>query len=140
MDLTTPVGHFKISHKFIDDVYGFPHSGDKLSHYKFQISIKYENKTARFFYYGSYNDYQKGKDYLEDEDLLLALGSILSDAIAGTSSYNDFISDFGYDPYDKNSKAIYREVQKSLDKVLNLGLTEDDIYTLSNWLREKYDI
>lgn len=140
MKIESPAGKLSLTSKLVGTVQGFPLTSDKYPHYKFNFTIKGYYGSSSFSYYGSYNDYQKGKNSLDDQDLIFAFDSVLGDAIAGSYSYEDFISEFGYDPEDRNSKKIYKAVQNALDKIMKLRLSLDEIFELSSWLREKYSI
>ena len=57
-----------------------------------------------------------------ESDLKTALNCFLSDAMAGTLTYDDFRCEFGYDPDEspKKNLTIYRLCQKTLDSALSL--------------------
>lgn len=123
---------FEIKSKLIGEVEGFPFDkSDKLYHNVFDITITRitENGSIskHFKFYGSYNDYKKGKTDLNTNDLLNAFYYILSDGLYATEDYNEFCSNLGYDEENRAAERIYKACKKTLKKLLNLGIFYSEI-------------
>lgn len=118
-------------------VKGFPYSQDKLPHNRFNVVVvSPEGDRVSFSFFGSYQDYFDGVVKLDDLALASAFYSLLTDAEAGRMTYEEFLENFGYDPEDKNTKKIYKAVQKAAEKVDRLGISEDLFYELMTTLQE----
>lgn len=61
-----------------------------------------------------------------------AFNCILSDALSGDDTFSMFCDNFGYDNDSRKAEAIYRECQKSLDKLK--VVYSGDLYDLANSL------
>lgn len=61
-----------------------------------------------------------------------AFDCILSDALSGEGTFNGFCGNFGYDTDSQKAESIYRECQKSLDKLR--AVYSGDLYDLVNSL------
>lgn len=148
-------GHltFRIHGEFAGTVEGFPyHPFDKAPRYKFKITITNGDVQHSFDYYTSINDFKNRRMTLTEEDLISAFESFVNDAIAGTYSYNDFCTEFGYEPYEENeyggwrskapnmnTKRIHTMCKILFKKARELGLTIDDLYDLSSRMLDRYD-
>ncbi len=131
---------FKVTSAHTGTVPHFPHHPhDNQPHDRFLVKIKHNNKQISFNFFGSYDNYMKHKIKLDDQGLVDAFYSFLSDAEAGIKSFDDFFGDFGYE-VDKNFKAIYWAVVKTYDKARKLGLIDGGIYDLMSKLQDEYGV
>jgi len=97
------------------------------------ISLTTSEGVISFDYWAS-----KAQPYVRmATDLLECLSAFLSDAMYGEMSYEDFISEMGYEP-NEESEQIHSECVVAYDKFLELELL-DDMYDLTNELNEKYE-
>ena len=74
--------------------------GDNMTRPHFIVSIRTEDgNRTRFNFYGSFNDYQKGKKEMNRDDLRDALECFLSDGLSydNAADFADFCAEFGYD-------------------------------------------
>jgi hypothetical protein len=130
---------YSIKSEFQEFVKGFPFDKkDQNYHGKFKINI--ENvKTGyeySFDFYGSAFDTQKHITEMNDQDLKNALENIISDAIAGNDSFEEFCSNFGYDEDSRSVERIHNACKESLSKMEYIGFTLDELYDLSNELNQ----
>lgn len=119
-------------------VYGFPDSQDSMYHNQFVIRITKDitdpkfNDWQIFTYYGSYADYQKNITALSERDMRFALGCIISDALSGLMSFDEFCGEFGYDEDSRRAERIHKKCIETSEKIQKLGINEDDMYRISN--------
>lgn len=97
----------------------------------FLIHMKKDDTEVTFTYYDSISNCSRGITTLDSEALKTAVDCILSDATCAMQSYDDFLSESGYDPEDYGTQRIYDGCKKALDKVLTL-MSVDDIYSTLN--------
>lgn len=128
---------FEVDHKFIGEIQGFPNAPeDKLFHNHFKISIKHKNKKISFDFYGSNHDFELFKRKLDSKDLMDTFRVFFEDAIAGLMNFEEFAGDFGYDPDSRRAEKVWKAVKQQTAKAYTLGLSDDDLYDLSNATRE----
>jgi len=133
---------FKIKSKYIDTVVGFPNSEkDNMEHNVFRVSVTRifndrDKITRSFKMYGSYADYEKGKDYQMEDDLKFNFRCFINDAIYGTMSFEDFCGEFGYDVDSRRAEKIWKLCKKTLNKTNDLGISESELYDIVNKLSE----
>jgi hypothetical protein len=70
----------------------------------------------------------------EETEILNAFYCLVSDAIAGNDSFENFCSEFGYDQDSRTAEKIYRKCKKQLEKLQKIY--DGDIYDLANELQE----
>ena len=130
-------GHeFMLIATLIGEAKGFPYGGDKAMHYKWYISVGTPFRPPfRFTYYTSAHDWNN-KKMIDSRGVRTAFYHFMGDVQAGLMDYESFVSEFGYDQYDKNSKRVYNAVRKSAEKWDRSGL--GDIYAYINDFQEKY--
>jgi len=109
---------------------------DKTKHNKFLVTVNHDDINISFDYYSSHMDYTSGKNYMDDSDLTTAFYHFLSDAQAGSESFNDFCSNFGYDEDSRTAYKIYEACEGATTKVALLSL---DVYDALNEFQEKYE-
>jgi len=98
--------------------------------YKYNILIVSNIEIVLFNYFGSINAYENGKDWLTFEDLRSVLHCVVSDAISGLMTFDDFCTEFGYSNDSIKARGVYRECRKSYSKLVKLGLSEKDMYEI----------
>jgi hypothetical protein len=132
-------GEYSITAEFQEFVKGFPFDKKDINyHGKFKINIE-QKETGyeyNFDFYGSAFDAQKHITEMDDQDLKNALESIISDAIAGSQTFEEFCSEFGYDEDSRSAERIHKVCEESLSKMECLGFTLDELYDLSNELNQ----
>jgi len=121
----------EITGKFANEVVGV-FEGDSLCRNHFIICIQHGVRKVTFDYYGSNRDWENGKTELDHTDLHNALECILSDALAGAETFEDFVDEFGYtDP--KTAYKTWEACQKSYFKFTDVLLIN------RNRIREIYN-
>jgi hypothetical protein len=132
-------GKYTIQAEFQEFVKGFPFDKkDTNYHGQFKINIK-QKETGyeyNFDFYGSANDASQHITEMEDQDLKGALECIVSDAISGSYTFEEFCSEFGYDEDSRTAERIHNACKDSLSKMECLGFSLDDLYELSNELNQ----
>ena len=134
---------FQVKSHAAGEVSGFPNSpNDDGPHYRHRVFVTERGISKSFMFYGSINDYYEGKQRLDEQDLIHAFDSFLSDAIAGDMCLEDFIAEFGYteDLGSGRATRIHLACQKSLDKINDFGIFTSEVYDLANELREVYEV
>jgi len=130
-------------------VHGFPGETAKkdrpiMPHPHFTVAIKANTQYRRsggelprgpevFDFYASAHDAEQGKTHLNRLDLADVLKCVLSDALAGYDTFEDFQREFGYTDC-REAFRIYSACQESRQKVERLGLNEDSAITVVNHL------
>lgn len=75
------------------------------------------------------------------EDLIGAFYCFLEDAYAAIYGYEEFCSDMGYDPCEKETKNIYKLCRQSLAKARKIGIEDEEQFcSILNDLQEKYNL
>jgi hypothetical protein len=97
----------------------------------FTIHMKKDGDEVRFSFYDSVYHWSKGVTKMGADDLKNAVDCILSDALSGMFSHEEFCNEYGYDPFDNKAKRVYNQCKDALDKVLTL-MGKDDIYNILN--------
>jgi len=136
---------FELSASFLKEVKGFPNDPkDESWHNEFRVKVVRfleDGKISRSFkFYGSMHDWEKSKRWLKGNDLIHAFYCFLSDAQSGTYSLEDFCSEFGYDLDSRRAERIYKQCQKSMDKLFDMGIFESEVCDLLNEIQEKYEV
>ena len=100
-------------------------------HYAYQIIFEVDNKVASFTYHDSVYNFLKGQTATE-KMIDGAVDCILSDAYAykNAKDVHDFISEFGYEDYEKGFK-VYCACGETLIK-LQWVLSESEIEELND--------
>lgn len=81
---------------------------DNMTRPHFIVSIRTEDgNRTRFNFYGSFNDYQKGKKEMNRDDLRDALECFLSDGLCydNARDFSDFCADMGYNDMSQYKRA-----------------------------------
>lgn len=126
-----------VTSTFIEWVNGFPNDKrDTNPHGHFKIHLTTENGSDSFDYYGSAFDARNNKKILPADDLLNALECIISDAIAGTYSFEEFCDEFGYDEDSRSAERIHKACIDTFNRVNTLGISENDLYEIVNDINE----
>ncbi len=135
--------NFKIRGRLVGGCVGFPNNReDKLPRNKFLVTVLRSQRDdpdieTSFDFYGSNYEYENGMNTLNREHLLAAFSCFVGDALAGSESFEEFCSEFGYDDDSMTAFSTYRECQKSLEKCKKLKLSETSLYNIKNDLSEK---
>ena len=103
--------------------------------YKHTVTIKANGTSKRFSFYGSVAEYEKGQDRISEDDLIYVLDCIISDAIYGSYSCEEFFDELGYENSCEGIKA-YRGCKDTFRRLDDMGIVEEDLYNMSNELRE----
>lgn len=108
--------------------------------YKHKIVVECNGKKANFTFYNSRMAFSKGQQYLLESDLIGAFECIIDDAIAFENSLSvvDFLNEFGYDEdtMAEGERAFYG-CMKTCTKLNELGISTQDIFDISNYLRDE---
>lgn len=112
------------------EVIGFPYSDDELPHFRYRIHFSDGKNTVNTLFYGSCADYEEGKNKLTVDDLIFAVNCTVDDAIQGSSTYEEFCAELGYDPKKIVSYKIYNACKRVLNKLMKVGLNIEDMYVI----------
>ena len=131
-----------IKSKWVGERTGFPFDDkDTLEHNIFNITIsrKVDSKTVRrqFKFYDSYQNYLDGKRELSKEDTLFAFRCIIEDAIYGSYDFDDFCGELGYSNDSIRALKMYKACKRTLNKLMDLGIYESELYDIVNKLSEE---
>lgn len=107
--------------------------------YQHIVTIKANDTSKRFSFYGSEADYENNKNRLTEEDLLYVLESAVADAIAGTYECKDFFAEFGYSDDPCEGIKAYKGCKDTLRRLDDMGITEDELYDIETELNEMED-
>lgn len=90
--------------------------------YTYSVTVHSDatNRRIRFLYHDSLANYTAGKRGLAGDDLLYAFWSFVSDAAAGTESFEDFAGNYGYDPDSRAAHATWTACQKAARRLATL--------------------
>lgn len=85
-------------------------------------------KSAYFNYHGSIDEYDNGKDTLNQQDLIDAIQALLEDGLAILQSrdIDDFASNFGYRKVSEALR-VWKGCSESLRKLQRLGIGDEAI-------------
>lgn len=126
-----------VEYNFVDWVQGFPNDKtDTGYHGHFKIALLSRDTRKEFDYYGSSHDAGNSKDTLSDDDLKGALRCIVDDALFGRMDFEEFCSELRYDDDSRKAERIHKACIKTFEELSELGLIEDDFYTIINDLQE----
>ena len=101
-------------------------------HGHFAITLTTKDGSESFDFYGSVYDASHNKTALTEDDLKHALECILSDALAGIDSFEEFCGNFGYDEDSRSAERIHNACKETTTKINALGISEDEIYSILN--------
>lgn len=93
-----------------------------------RITNTITGKSEEFNFWGSVNRPELVSKY----DLLNAFYSIVSDALIGLKSFEEFCKEYGYNPTDTDVNNLYKECQITLDKLKKVY--DGDLYELEDEL------
>jgi hypothetical protein len=105
--------------------------------YKHRVTVSTEGNRASFVYHTSINDYNQGKDEMDERDLIFALDCFISDAIAGEMDLYNFCNEFGYDYDSRKAGKVWRACQRATGKANRLF---PDLYDMANHVRETQNV
>lgn len=126
-----------ISAKMVKSGVLFPFDKEsKTLHNQFYVTVTNvdTNSVSGFDYFDSQMNYTEGKTELSNEDLLNAFDCFVNDGLAAEEDFEDFCSSMGYDSDSRTAERIYKECEKSLNKLKSI--LDADIYEFANELRE----
>lgn len=117
--------NLEITAEFITGMQQSEAFGDKDSKLycnKFEVSVLNTDtkEQIQFDFFGSHNDYMKGKTELNEKDLLNAFDCFLMDAESGMLSFEDFCSDLGYDEDSRRAERIHKLCEEAGYKLTDL--------------------
>jgi len=129
---------FELKSKLSRSGVNFPYSDSKTIHNEFTVSVKNKDGvTRRFKYYDSQANFEKGKTDLTEEDLKYCFRCFIEDGLDSTQTFEDFCDGFGYSTDSIRALKIYKSCQKTLKKLFDLGITENELTDIINELSEK---
>lgn len=117
--------NLEITAEFITGMQQSEAFGDKDSKLycnKFEVSVLNTDtkEQIQFDFFGSHNDYMKGKTELNGSDLLNAFDCFLMDAESGYLDFEDFCNDLGYDEDSRRAERIHKACEESGSKLIQL--------------------
>jgi hypothetical protein len=126
-----------VTSTFVEWQKGFPGDNKDINyHGHFKINLSTESGDDLFDYYGSSHDAGNQKTVLTDGDLLDALECIISDALSGVYTFDEFCSEFGYDEDSRRAEKIHKACIDTYARVSALGISEDEMYVIINDINE----
>ena len=129
---------FEIKSRLKEEGVNFPISNDNLQHNKFTISISriIDNKriTRRFYFYDSFNNYRKGITDLDEDTLKWVFRHILEDGLLGCYTFSEFCKELGLNEDSITALRSHQACQKTLIKLLGLGILLGELTDIINEL------
>jgi hypothetical protein len=113
----------------------FADESDWTLHNKYTILVSRiidrKKITRRFYFYDSQENYKKGVTDLDEETLRWAFRCILNDGLSATEDFDTFCLNNALTPEDiKIVNKMYDECQKTLKKLLDLGIFASEIKSM----------
>lgn len=105
-------------------------SSDNFNNHMITVTNTETQQKITFEFWASIAHPELTTDY----DVLNAFYCLVSDAISGEMSFDDFCSEFGYNNDSRTSEKIHRKCKKQLEKLKKIY--DGDIYDLCNELQE----
>jgi hypothetical protein len=129
--------YLKITSTFKESVQGHVKALPKDYNNQFVVTITNGNAKEVFEFGTSIADTKKQspKISLTSAENVYAFYCFIGDAIAGSQTFEEFKSEFGYDDCCEAHK-IWKACKESTMKAVRLGL--GDLYEISNYLQETY--
>lgn len=108
--------------------------GEKYQKNHYRVFITINGEKVQFEYYTN------AISPLKEDELINAFYCFLSDGIAyiNARDLTDFCNEFGYEAYDAESRRVFAACKRAYEKWINVGGI--DIYDITNWLQETYDL
>jgi len=129
---------FELKSKLSRSGVNFPYSDSKTIHNEFTVSVKNKDGVTRQFkFYDSQANFERGKMDLTEEDLKYCFRCFIEDGLSGSETFEDFCSGFGLSTDSIRALKIYKSCQKTLKKLFDLGITENELTDIINELSEK---
>ena len=126
-----------VTSTFTEWVKGFPcDKKDVNYHGHFKITLTTESGSDSFDFYGSAFDAGKNKTEMTDDDLMSALECIISDALTGIYSFEEFCSEFGYDEDSRSAERMHKACEDTYNRIVAIGISEDEMYEIVNDINE----
>jgi predicted nucleotidyltransferase len=129
---------FEIKSRFLGDDY--PNWDKQNLHNKFSIKVKnlLNEKEISFIFWGSVEEWLKGKTKLNDFDLIYAFKCFLEDSLTYMENNNidDFAKEYGFESVSETIKA-FNGCKKAFEKCLKLELSESDIEDIFSELEKE---
>lgn len=106
---------------------------DNGNHPAFDVFVKVDGQgPAKFDFFGSIDDFNKGKDELEEWEHCSIVQNLMSEATSGEQDFEDFCDEFGYED-TKEARKTHKACVETFDKF-------DQIFHLSgDELNETYN-
>lgn len=109
--------------------------GEQQNRLQYKVSVRFNGNTNSFKFYGSINDFKSDKK-MASKDLPFVLYCAVGDALSYLDyNLDEFAESFGYKKPSECIKA-YKNCKKSLNKLKKLGISEDDLYKIAEWLQD----
>lgn len=134
MNTTTKINNYTFTSKLRGTGIYAPFDS-KLKRCSYNITISNDTNVVDFVYYMSHIDYLNHKITMNQEDIKNAFECILSDALIPIESFCEFMNEFGYTDC-KEAKRIYDACKEERDKLLKIGIDEDETYDILEMIRE----
>jgi hypothetical protein len=136
--MKTTFKNFEISsNPAIDSVFN-PWKGQRTGqHFRFDVFVESESgEEISFEFFGSSQDFEDGKNELEEHDLLHAFYCVLGDVNCGLMDFEEFCSEMGYSTDSRQAYQTWEACKESAEQLNDLGLNQEEIYDLLNELSE----
>lgn len=123
---------------FVEWQKGFPFESKDINyHGHFKINLSTELGNESFDFYGSASDAGKHKTVMSEDELLNALECIISDALSGIYSFEEFCAELGYDEDSRRAEKIHKACIDTYNRVSALGISDDEMYSIVNDINER---
>lgn len=104
--------------------------GDNWNNYMITVTNTETNQKITFEFWASIANPELKTEY----DILNAFYCFVSDAIAGSYTFEEFCSEFGYDNDSRQAEKIYKKCKKQLEKLKKIY--DGDVCELANKLQK----
>ena len=108
-------------------------SKENFNNHMVKVTNRDTQQSITFEFWASISNPKLKTEY----DILNAFYCFVSDAIAGSYTFEEFCSEFGYNNDSRQAEKIYKKCKKQLEKLKKIY--DGDIYELANKLQEVAD-
>jgi hypothetical protein len=101
------------------------------NHTYYRVTIRKDNKSASFDFWGSRHDYEAGEDPSTQD----AISSWALDCMMGNMEFKDFCGEFGYSTDSMEAHKTWKACKKAMSQANHLGFFEEEMskYTAGPW-------
>jgi hypothetical protein len=101
---------------------------NEWNHTYYRVTIRKDNKSASFDFWGSSKDYDEGKEATKKT----AMSCWSMGALMGNMEFHDFCGEFGYSTDSMEAHKTWKACKKSWAQAQHLGFYEEELYKMSD--------